>query len=108
MEANNFSNPYAARGVYGNSLLSALGATQGSINAGLINGAFSGVTDSNRALVVAGVLSATGVDLEKLIKIAGIAGLGTAMYTSLTDHTNNQTANIPKNDGRCEFIISNE
>lgn len=96
VEANNFSNPYAARGVYGNSLLSALGATQGSINAGLINGAFSGVTDSNRALVVAGVLSATGVDLEKLIKIAGIAGLGTAMYTSLTDHTNNQTANIPK------------
>ena len=27
VEANNFSNPYAARGVYGNSLLSALGAT---------------------------------------------------------------------------------
>ena len=87
VEANNFSNPYAARGVYGNSLLygNTLGATcKVPYNAGLINGAFSGVTDSNRALVVAGVLSATGVDLEKLIKVAGIAGLGTAMYTSLT------------------------
>ena len=96
VDANNFSNPYAARGVYGNSLLSALDSTQGSINAGAINGAFGGFTDVNRALVIAGVLSATGVDLEKLIKIAGIAGLGTAMYTSLTDHTNNQTANIPQ------------
>ena len=98
VEANNFSNPYAARGVYGNSLLSALGGHQGSINAGLINGAFGtgGFTDANRAEIVAEVLSATGVDLEKLIKIAGITGLGTAMYTSLTDHTNNQTANIPQ------------
>jgi hypothetical protein len=96
VDANNFSNPYAARGVYGTSLLNTLGANAGSIQAGLINGAFSGFTDSNRALVVAGVLSATGVDLEKLIKVAGIAGLGTAMYTSLTSHTNNQTANIPK------------
>jgi hypothetical protein len=97
VDANNFSNPYSARAVYGKSLLSTLGSTQGSINAGAINGAFGtgGFTDANRAEIVAEVLSATGVDLEKLIKIAGIAGLGTAMYTSLTDHTNNQTANIP-------------
>ena len=96
IDANNFNNPYSARGVYGTSLLNTLGAHQGSINAGLIDGAFSGFTDSNRALVVAGVLSATGVDLEKIIKIAALTGLGTSMYTSLTDHTNNQTANIPK------------
>ena len=96
IDANNFNNPYSARGVYGTSLLNALGAHQGSINAGLIDGAFSGFTDANRALVVAGVLSATGVDLEKIIKIAGLTALGTSMYTSLTDHTNNQTANVPK------------
>ena len=96
IDANNFNNPYSARGIFGTSLLNTLGAHQGSINAGLIDGAFSGFTDSNRALVVAGVLSATGVDLEKIIKIAALTGLGTSMYTSLTDHTNNQTANIPK------------
>ena len=96
IDANNFNNPYSARGVYGTSLLNALGAHQGSINAGLIDGAFSGFTNANRALVVAGVLSATGVDLEKIIKIAALTGLGTSMYTSLTDHTNNQTANIPQ------------
>jgi hypothetical protein len=96
IDKNNFNNPYSARGIFGTSLLNTLGAHQGSINAGLIDGAFSGFTDSNRALVVAGVLSATGVDLEKIIKIAALTGLGTSMYTSLTDHTNNQTANIPK------------
>jgi len=96
IDANNFNNPYSARGVFGTSLLNTLGLHQGSINAGLIDGAFSGFTDSNRALVVAGVLSATGVDLEKIIKIAALTGLGTTMYSSLTDHTNNQTANIPK------------
>ena len=96
IDANNFNNPYSARGIFGTSLLNTLGAHQGSINAGLIDGAFGGFTDSNRALVVAGVLSATGVDLEKIIKIAALTGLGTSMYTSLTDHTNNQTANVPK------------
>jgi len=97
IDANNFNNPYSAKGVFGTSLLNTLGAHQGSINAGLIDGAFNGgFTGANRALVVAGVLSATGVDLEKIIKIAGLTALGTSMYTSLTDHTNNQTANIPK------------
>jgi|TARA_R110002167_G_scaffold314281_1_gene519984 hypothetical protein len=96
LDANSFNNPYAPRATYGSSLFSALGSTSGSINAGLINGGFSGFSDVNRALVVAGVLSQTGVDLEKIIKIAGLMTLGTAMYTSLSNHTNNQTANIPK------------
>lgn len=93
---NTFSNPYASRGVYGNSLLSALAGSSGSIAAGLLNGGFSGFSDINRALLVAGVLSKTGVDLEKIIKVAGLMTLGGAMYTSLTNHTNQQTANIPK------------
>jgi len=93
---NTFSNPYAARGVYGNSLLSGLHGSAGSVAAGLINGGFSGFSDVNRALLVAGVLSQTGVDLEKIIKIAGLMTLGGAMYSSLTNHTNGQTANLPK------------
>ena len=92
---NTFSNPYASRGVYGNSLLSALAGSSGSIAAGLLNGGFSGFSDINRALLVAGVLSKTGVDLEKIIKVAGLMTLGGAMYTSLTNHTNQQTAKIP-------------
>lgn len=96
LENNAFTNPYAPRAVYASSLFSALNGTTGSINAGLINGGFSGFTDANRALVVAGVLSATGVDLEKIIAIAGLMSLGTTMYTSLANHTNGQTADIPK------------
>ena len=42
---NTFSNPYAARGIYGNSLLSGLHGSSGSIAAGLINGGFSGFSD---------------------------------------------------------------
>ena len=93
---NTFSNPYAARGVYGNSLLSGLNGSAGAIAAGLIGGGFSGFSDVNRALIVAGVLSQTGVDLEKIIKVAGLMALGGAMYSSLTNHTNGQTANLPK------------
>tara|TARA_R110002074_G_scaffold3462_1_gene18368 strand:- start:8877 stop:10676 length:1800 start_codon:yes stop_codon:yes gene_type:complete len=96
IDANTFSNPYAPRSTYGSSLFTALGSTQGSINAGGIANGFSGYSDANRALVVAGVLSATGVDLEKIIKIAGLTALGTTMYSSLINHTNGQTANIPK------------
>ena len=96
IDANTFTNPYAARSTYGSSLFSNLGTSQGSINAGAIAGGFSGYSDANRALVVAGVLSATGVDLENIIKIAGLTALGTTMYSSLSNHTNNQTANLPK------------
>ena len=96
IDANTFTNPYAARSTYGSSLFSNLGTSQGSINAGLLAGGFSGYSDANRALVVAGVLSATGVELENIIKIAGLTALGTTMYSSLSNHTNNQTANLPK------------
>ncbi|SVE23721.1 uncharacterized protein METZ01_LOCUS476575, partial [marine metagenome] len=95
IEANNFSNPYAARGAYGNSLFSALGSSPGATQAGLLNNAFSGFSSAEMATIFAGVLSQTGVDLEKILKIAGLSALGIGMYTSLTNHTNNQTANIP-------------
>ncbi len=96
LDTNAFTNPYASRAVYANSLFSALNDTTGSIDAGLLAGGFRGFSDANRALVVAGVLSATGVDLEKIIKIAGLMALGNTMYTSLANHTNSQTADIPK------------
>ena len=48
------------------------------------------------ALIFAGVLSQTDIDLEKFLKIAGLTALGLGMYNSLTNHTNTQTANIPQ------------
>jgi hypothetical protein len=95
IEANNFTNPYATRGAYGNSLFSALGSSSGATQVGLIGTALSGFSDTDKALIFAGVLSQTGIDLEKILKIVGLSALGIAMYTSLTNHTNNQTANIP-------------
>ena len=70
IEANNFSNPYAARGAYGNSLFSALGSSSGVTSpihgvTGL-NNAFSGFSSAEMATIFAGVLSQTGVDLEKI------------------------------------------
>ena len=93
---NTFNNPYSARGAYGNSLLNALAGSSGAIAAGLLNGGFSSFSGVDRALLVAGVLTRTGVDLEKVIKVAGLVTIGGAMYTSLINHTNQQTANLPK------------
>jgi hypothetical protein len=100
IDANNFTNPYAARGAYGSSLLNTLGASTGvtsTVNgiAGLTN-ELSGFSTGDKALIFAGVLAGSGVDLEQIIKIAGLSALGLAMYSSLTNHTNNQTANIPE------------
>ena len=100
IDANNFSNPYQARGSYGSSLFSSLGSSSGvtSTTNGVtgLNNAFSGFSDADKALIFAGVLSQTGMDLEKFLKILGLTALGLGMYNSLTNHTNNQTANIPQ------------
>ena len=100
IDANNFTNPYAARGAYGNSLFNTLGSSSAVTSpihgvTGL-NSAFSGFGSADKALIFAGVLSQTGIDLEKFLKILGLMALGNTMYTSLINHTNNQTANIPQ------------
>lgn len=100
IDANNFTNPYLARGSYGSALLSALGSSAGvtSTTNGVtgLNNAFSGFSDADKALIFAGVLSQTDIDLEKFLKILGLTALGLGMYNSLTNHTNTQTANIPQ------------
>ena len=100
IDANNFTNPYGARGAYGNSLFNTLGSSSAVTSpihgvTGL-NSAFSGFGSADKALIFAGVLSQTGIDLEKFLKILGLMALGNTMYTSLINHTNNQTANIPQ------------
>jgi|TARA_B110000263_G_scaffold45268_1_gene37301 hypothetical protein len=94
--ANNFSNPYAARGAYSSSLFGSSGLATGEANVGALSNALSAFSTGEKALIFAGVLTATGVDLEQILKIGGLALLGTALFSSLTDHTNNQTANIPQ------------
>lgn len=96
IEANNFTNPYAARSAYSSALFSAFAGTTGATNVGLVNNALSGFGSADKALIFAGVLAATDVDLEKVLKIAGLSALGLAMFSSLANHTNNQTANIPE------------
>jgi len=96
IDANNFSNPYVARTTNSNSLLSALTASAGMTNFNALAGAFSGISSADKALIFAGVLTATGVDLDGLLKVVGIATIGGAMFSSLLSHTNGQTANIPQ------------
>ncbi len=96
IEANNFSNPYAARGAYSSSLFGSNGLATGATNVGSLISALSGFSTVEKAAIFGGVLAATGVDLDQIIKIAGLSALGIAMFSSLVDHTNNQTANIPQ------------
>ena len=58
--------------------------------------AFSSFSAADKGLIFAGVLAATGVDLENLIKIGTIAGLGIAMFNSLKNHTAGQMGNLPQ------------
>mgnify|MGYP000601379997 CR=1 FL=1 len=96
IDANNFTNPYATRGAYSSSLFTGLGASLGVSKIGDISSALSGLGTGDKALLFAGVMAASGVDLEQILKIGGLALLGTTMFSSLTNHTNNQTANIPQ------------
>ena len=96
IDANNFSNPYAARGAYSSSLFGSSALATGATNVGLLNSALSGFGTGDKALIFAGVLAASGVDLEQILKIGGLALLGTTLFSALTNHTNNQTANIPQ------------
>jgi len=96
IDANNFSNPYIQRASVGNNLLSILSASNGYTNVNNLNNAFSGFSSSDKALIFAGVLANTGVDIEGLLKVIGLSAIGVGMYNSLTNHTNNQTANIPQ------------
>jgi len=96
IDANNFTNPYAARGAYSTSLFDGLGASTGVSTIGAISSALSGFSAVDKAAIFAGVLAASGVDLDTILKIGGLALLGTSMASSLTNHTNSQTANIPQ------------
>ena len=96
IDANNFSNPYIHRASVGNNLLSILSASNGYTNVNNLNNAFSGFSSSDKALIFAGVLANTGIDIEGLLKVIGLSAIGVGMYNSLTNHTNNQTANIPQ------------
>ena len=96
IDANNFTNPYATRGAYSSSLFGSSALATGATNVGLLSTALSGFGTGDKALIFAGVLAASGVDLEQILKIGGLALLGTTLFSSLTNHTNNQTANIPQ------------
>jgi len=96
IDANNFTNPYATRGAYSSSLFGSSALATGATNVGLLNSALSGFGTGDKALIFAGVLAASGVDLEQILKIGGLALLGTTLFSALTNHTNNQTANIPQ------------
>jgi hypothetical protein len=98
IDANNFTNPYASRGVYSNSLFNGIGASTGVSKIADISSALSGknFSTAETAALFAGVMVASGVDLEQILKIGGLMLLGTTMVSALTDHTNSQTANIPQ------------
>jgi len=96
IDANNFTNPYATRGAYSSGLFGTSALATGASNVGLLSTALSGFGTGDKALIFAGVLAASGVDLEQILKIGGLGLLGTTLFSSLTNHTNNQTANIPQ------------
>ena len=93
---NNFSNPYTTRADSSIGLIQSFANNPTLNNVAALASAFSSFSAADKGLIFAGVLAATGVDLENLIKIGTIAGLGIAMFNSLKNHTAGQMGNLPQ------------
>lgn len=93
---NNFSNPYTARADTSIGLIQSFANNPTLNNVAALASAFGSFSAADKGLIFAGVLAATGVDLENLIKIGTIAGLGIAMFNSLKNHTAGQMGNLPQ------------
>ena len=93
---NNFSNPYTARADASIGLIQSFANNPTLNNVAALASAFGSFSAADKGLIFAGVLAATGVDLENLIKIGTIAGLGIAMFNSLKNHTAGQMGNLPQ------------
>lgn len=93
---NNFSNPYTARADTSIGLIQSFANNPTLNNVAALASAFGSFSATDKGLIFAGVLAATGVDLENLIKIGTIAGLGIAMFNGLKNHTAGQMGNLPQ------------
>ena len=93
---NNFSNPYTARADTSIGLIQSFANNPTLNNVAALASAFGSFSATDKGLIFAGVLAATGVDLENIIKIGTIAGLGIAMFNSLKSHTAGQMTNLPQ------------
>ena len=96
--ANNFTNPYNTRSSASIDKLNAFSSSQGVLNvialSAILNGS-DALALGGSAVVLAALSNALGVDFEKLLLTAGLAGIGIAMFNSLQSHTNSQTVNLP-------------
>ncbi len=96
LAGNNFSNPYTARADTSIGLITSFANNPTLTNVAALAAAFGSFSAADKGLIFAGVLAATGVDLENLIKIGTIAGLGLALFNSLKNHTAGQMSNLPQ------------
>ena len=114
---NNFTNPYNARSQASISNLNSISAQPITITdaatgqtiqttsynqLGGVRDSLSPLMDTSRGggvalatAVYAGLASATGVDIEKLILGAGLITAGVAMFGNLQSHTDGQVADLP-------------
>ena len=96
--ANNFTNPYNARSDTSINKLNAFSSSQGVLNvialSAILNGS-DALALGGSAIVIAALSDALGVDFEKLLLTAGLAGIGVSMFNNLKSHTNSQTVNLP-------------
>lgn len=96
--ANNFTNPYNTRSTASINKLNTFSSSQGVLNTIALSAILNGsdvLALGGSAVVIAALSNALGVDFEKLLLTAGLAGIGIAMFNNLQSHTNSQTVNLP-------------
>ena len=103
LKENNFTNPYAQIASNGTADFTEFNSSPGfnSLNAAndsfsLLNNPTLGGTELAKSTIIAGVLSNTGLDFNRILAASSLGNNALSMFASLNTHTSSQISDLPQ------------
>ena len=103
LKENNFTNPYAPIASNGTADFTEFNSSPGfnSLNAAndsfsLLNNPTLGGTELAKSTIIAGVLSNTGLDFNRILAASSLGNNALSMFASLNAHTSSQISDLPQ------------
>ena len=103
LKENNFTNPYASIASTGTTDFTAFNSSPGFNSLNAVNNSFSllnnptlGGTELAKSTIIAGVLSNTGLDFNRILAASSLGNNALSMFASLDSHTSNQISDLPQ------------
>jgi hypothetical protein len=100
---NNFTNPYSAVSTNGNTNYTEYGSSPGVVSLNSANDSFNMLSNESnggsvltKSAIIAGVLSQTGIDFDKILIGAVLGTAAIEMYNNLNIHTSQQITDLPQ------------